>query len=208
MPCGVQTIEFEIARAVSKNMLYGGLTQVREMGEPRWRATFTYAPMKRAEFQALQAWLDSLRGGMRTFLAHDALKSYPVSYRGGFGGLTRAVGGVFDGTASVTGFAGADSFSVAALPAGFVLRAGDMVGLVQGGNRGLYRILEDVTATAGGAATLTVEPRIVPGLFTTAAQATFVRPACLMTLDPDSISASRTAMIRSPISFSGIQKVY
>lgn len=207
MPCGVQTIEFEIARAVSKNALYGGTTQVREMGEARWRASFSYAPMKREQFQALQAWLDSLRGGLRTFLGHDALKPYPLAYRGGFGGLLRAGGGAFDGTGSVVSI-GTDTISVGQMPAGFVLRAGDMIGLVEGGRYGLFRILEDVSANGAGSLAVTVEPRIVPGLFTIAARASFSRPSCLMTLDADSISASRTAMIRAPISFSGIQKIY
>lgn len=207
MLCGVLTTTFEIRRFMSSNQLYGGTTQVREMAESRWGAEFTYAPMGRAQFQTLQAWLDSQRGGLRTFLAHDPLKPYPVSYtKAAMLALARAGGGAFDGTATLTALS-ASGFTLAGLPNGFLLKAGDHVGLIQSGRYGVFRILEDVTATPGGAAALTVEPRVPTNLFTTAASATLVRPSCSMILDPASSPSSRTAGSRAPISFSGIQSL-
>lgn len=196
--CGVRTIDFKIARYVSTNLLYGGKTQVREQAEPRWMATFSYAPMPRTEFQALQSWLDSLRGGLRDFYAFDPLKSLPVNYR------SSGLPGGFGGTGTVSSVT-VNGFTVSGLPSGFVLKAGDMVGLEEGAKRGLYRITEDAT---GASVALTVEPRVNTTLFSSAAVARVVRPVCVMTLDGESISDQRTAQIRNPITFSAIQKVY
>ena len=77
MLCGVQQSSFSIGRPMAINRLNGGVTQVRELGEPRWFASFTYAGFMRMQFQELQAWIDSLRGGLQYFYAHDALKPYP-----------------------------------------------------------------------------------------------------------------------------------
>ncbi|WP_375458890.1 hypothetical protein [uncultured Enterovirga sp.] len=205
MLCGVLSSQFEIRRFMSTNQLAGGTTQVREAAEPRWMAEFTYAPMGRAAFQQLQAWLDTLRGGLRFFLAHDALKPYPVGYgKAALLALTRAGGGAFDGTATLSSIS-ATGFTLTSLPGGFALKAGDHIGLVQSGRFGLFRIVEDATASGGGAVTLTVEPRVPTNLFTTGALAHLVRPSCTMILDPASISASRSAGSRAPITFSGIQ---
>lgn len=206
MPCGVQTSEFEPQRYMATNQLYGGTTQVREVAETRWRGSFTYAPRRRPEHQALQAWLDSLRGGLRAFLAHDHMKPFPVRYPGGVTGLARAGGGAFDGTGGVSGRSAA-GFSMTTLPAGFDLKAGDMVGLVEAGRYGLFRLAEDALASASGIAALVVEPRFNTSLFTGAARANLVRPPCTMILDPASVSAPRSAGAPGVVTFAGLQTI-
>jgi hypothetical protein len=194
-------------RFESRSLLRSGGTQSVEYAEPRWRGEFVYFPMGRAEFQRLQAWLDTLRGAGRTFYGYDQLKPFPVSYPGGFGGLARAGGGAFDGTGTVSLLSGS-GFTVSTLPSGLMLKAGDMVGLVEGAKRGLFRLSEDATANEAGVVALSVEPRIPPGQsFSSAAIANFVRPACVMTLDPQSARAPRKAGGLSPISFTGIEKL-
>jgi len=201
MVCGVQTVDFEIMRSMSINRLNGGITQVREMGEPRWRASFSYFPLQRLAFQEVQAWLDSLRGGLNAFYAHDPLKPFPLSYPKG------VYPGSYTGAGPISAIS-ATGFTLSSMPNQFLLHAGDMVGLAIGSSRGLFRILEAVNTGGGTTAALTVEPRVDTAIFTTGSTAWLSRPYCTMILDPNSISASRTAGVPSPITFSAIQKLY
>lgn len=196
MLCGVVQADFSISRPMAVNRLNGGVTQVRELGAPRWVGRFTYAGHMRARFQTLQAWLDSLRGGLNSFYAHDALKPFPVTYRG-------VMPGGWNGLGALTGMS-ASTINVA-IPVALTIKAGDMVGLIEGTKRGLYRIVEDSSGTSN--ITVTVEPPINPALFTLAATANFVRPVCEMVLEPGSVSTVQTAGAPAAISFAGVQRV-
>jgi len=200
MLCGVQQASFTIGRPMAVNRLNGGVTQVRELGEPRWVASFTYAGSKRLQFQAVQAWVDSLRGGLQLFYGHDALKPYPASYPGGVG-LTG-----WGGTGTIIGLA-VDSIGVTGTIANMKFKAGDMVGLSEGTKRGLFRIVEDVTFNPAGSGVLFVEPRVSLTLFTALAIVNFFRPVCTMVLDPGSVSATQTAWGPSSVGFGGVQQV-
>ena len=199
LPCGVIASSFRISQGISTNRLNGGITQVRQFAEPRWTAEFTYAGMMRRKHQEIEAWIDSLRGGLFDFYAHDPLKPYPVMYPKGVVSYPSG----FIGNASVTSV-GTNSIGVSG-SVSYSLKVGDHVGLVEGAKRGLFRIVEDFTGASG---TLNVEPRIIAGQFTTGAFAQYNSPVCTMTIDISSLSASRTARTPSPISFAAIQKVY
>jgi hypothetical protein len=196
MICGVGTCWFRLSHGVSVNRLNGGVTQVRQYAEPRWVADFSYSPMHRASYQAVEAWIDSLRGGLLDFYGHDPLKPLPITYRSG-------LPSGFPGDPITVFAVGTNSISVAGLPTGFVLKAGDHIGIKEGTRRGLFRIMEDFVGTTGA---LNVEPRV--NGFTTAGFATLVRPACVMTIDVNTIQGGRTARQATPITFSAIQKVY
>ena len=200
MLCGVQQASFSIGRPMAVNRLNGGVTQVRELGEPRWFGSFTYAAFRRMKFQELQAWIDSLRGGLQFFYAHDALKPYPAYYPGGVG-LTG-----WPGTGTIVGLA-TDSIGVTGTIANMKFKAGDMVGLQEGAKRGLHRVVEDVTFNPAGTGVLFVEPRVQLTLFSAVAIVQFIRPVCTMVLDPGSVSTTQTAGTPSSISFAGVQQV-
>jgi len=197
LPCGVLTTSFKIARGMSRNLIHSGVTQVREFAEPRWVASFTYAPMKRAGFQDIEAWVDSLRGGLMDFYAHHPLRPFPVSYP-----FFPALG--WNGIANVTSI-GVNTIGVAGMLANFTLKPGDMIGLIEGARRGLFRVIEPHVGASG---LLTIEPRIVPGVFTGATICNVARPVCVMTIDVDSISGEQTAGQAAPFGFSAVQKVY
>lgn len=207
LPCGIATRDFTIARGTSANRMNGGATQVREWAAPRWQASFTSAPLRRREHQALEAWLDTARGGLRAFLAHDPLKPYPVAYtRAQFLTLSRAGGGAFDGTSTLLTY-NTGTIGIGSLPVGLTLKAGDMVGLAPAGLYLLHRLAEDVVADALGRITVTVEPAVQVAWLAVGVPVTFVRPPCLMVLDPGSVSTPRTAGQTGAISFSAVQQV-
>ena len=165
---------FRLDRYMQVNRFRGGTEDVIEVAQPRWRIAWNLGTVDDATYQEIEAFLESLLGGAREFLAWRRNRPLPRMYRGGLDGLTRHGGGAFDGTATVTAIS-ATGLTLATLPTGFAFKAGDMIGLVEDGRYGLHMAMEDVTATAG-VASLTVEPKIMTSQFTTAAVANLDRP--------------------------------
>lgn len=207
----------ELDPFTSSNQLYGGKTQGRQFAEPRWRGYFRTVELYNATtLREWEAWLDSLDGAVRTFLAHDERypfpQNYPESAAGagdGFTGLDRAGGGAFDGTGAISALSG-NSITLTQLPATtFALKAGDMLGLVESPYYGLYRLLEDVTSNGSGVASVNVRPSVNPvgaTLFTTAATYNLIRPKCVMTLEPE-FTDRPGERLTGAIGFQGIQKI-
>ena len=197
------SFEFRLEPVTTTNSLYSGKTHVQIVGPGAfWTATYQTRPHRREMRDKYKAWFDSLRGGARTFLAHDPDACFPRNYTT-FSGLTRHGGGAFDGTAATTELA-ANEIAINTLPSTFAVKAGDLVGLIQSGRYGLFRIVEDATAV-NGALTATVEPRVNTSLFTTSATVNFAKPVCEMILG--NVEGQRSTNV-SPISFSGTQRIY
>ncbi len=147
-----------------------------------WRfrlSTYTLRPPALAEWIS---WKNSLRGGLRTFVASDSRRSAPLTYP-----TATAPGDVssgWSGTATVTSVGTSGALGLSGLPTAYQFKAGDRIGLEQGSplRRGYYEVLEDVTAS-GGAATVTVAPFLHTGIFTTSATARIWRPTCELVID-------------------------
>lgn len=205
LPCGVQTVTFEPSYTQAVNRARSGDVQAIEQADARWRAEIAWAPRTRAGYQARRAWLDGARGALVRVLVHDALQPYPLRYpRALLESLARPGGTPFDGTASVMALS-ASSLTLGILPPGFVISAGDYVGLVEAGKYGLVRVFADAVADTAGHAVLTVYPTGQTKHFSVIAQARLVRPACLMVIDPGAASASRSAAQSGPVSFTASQ---
>lgn len=200
---GIAGVTFDLEEYMAINDLFGGETDAHEVAPRRWKADYTTRHLRDADQRAWRAFKNKQRGGLLTFYAYDPEREYPSNYPSGFGGLTRAGGGAFDGTGTVTALTNY-GFTIATLPASFVLKEGDLIGLVQSGYRGLYEISADVTANGSGVATVAVEPE-VGSVFTTSATFNLYRPVCIMKLTD--YAAPRT-VVGGVITFSGIQKLY
>jgi hypothetical protein len=100
----------------------GGQLVSVELGPARWVGEWQTNRLPEIDFNALRAWLSSLRGSGRSFYGRDRLHSFPFSCPNGFGGLTRAGGGAFDGTATSWSVDGSRSaLTLNGLPAGLAL---------------------------------------------------------------------------------------
>lgn len=208
MLAGCQATDtMRLIRTEAASMLASGATQAIQLAPPRWRCDYTTKPLSMAERRPWRAWLDSLNGALRTFLGHSPLQVWPGAYPGGFAGLDRASGGAFDGTAQASAVS-ATGISIVGLPAGFVLGAGDLVGLVQNGKYGLYRIMEAVVAAGNGTASVTLSPAVNTSLFAIGATVNFARPVCEMILDPATAPDASAELSRKPVTFTGIQRLY
>lgn len=183
LPSGL-TLEqtmFKLMRSVQTTPLRGGGSVSVDYAPARWTTTIrTPAGLNRTKADPVKAFAAKL-GRYRQVYMWDWLRPYPKTYPAGFGSLTRAGGGSFDGTANVTALT-ASTIALSTLPASFVVKAGDMIGLTEGSRRGLYTVVDDATANGSGVVTLNVEPAVESMLFTDAATANFDKPVCVMTL--------------------------
>lgn len=176
-----------------------------DVGPPLWAAEWTCPPMSAADFAEWRAWLNSLRGAARMFYGRDRSRRFPLLYPSGFGGLTRAGGGAFDGTATSWSVDGTRSLlTLNGMPASFQLRAGDYVGFLWSTNtrRSLVRAQETATANGSGVLVVEVEP-FVPLVTPGGATATLDQPACLMRLTD--FDADIDASVIGRVSFKAIQ---
>jgi hypothetical protein len=184
----------------------GGVAVV-ETGGHAWRATFMSPPRyKKDDLLLIKAWFNSMRGGTFNFLAHDAARPYPRNYPSGFGGMTRAGGSAFDGTATVTAVT-TSTIALSTLPANFVLKPADYISLIKSGKYSLHQIMEAVTGNGAGVATVTVEPPIVTSVFAPPSlTANLALPLGLFVPDPRSWQGDPTAR-RAACSFSAWSRI-
>jgi hypothetical protein len=203
---GIASQSFELQRQQLSAPERGGRFVSVDIGQPLWSAEYATPALTEAQFSEWRAWLSSLRGSSRMFNGRDRSRRYPLLYPSGFGSLTRAGGGAFDGTAtswSVDVTRAILTFN--GLPASFSISAGDYVGFAWSSNtkRALVRAQENVNANGSGVASFEVEPfvsQVVPG----GAVATLDQPSCLMRLLGDS-DASYNVSNFGRVSFKAIQ---
>lgn len=184
MPTGLVLVQspLRLIRSVQTTPLRGGGALSVDYAPARWSTSLrTPSHLDRDRVDPVRAFIDRLKGGVERVYMGDWLRKYPRTYPTGFAALTRAGGGSFDGTADVTSLT-ASTIALATLPASFALKAGDMIGLVEGDYRSLHRIVVDATANGSGIATVTVEPAVSTTIFTASAVANFSSPVCIMAL--------------------------
>jgi len=123
-------------------------TQVLLLPGAQWVASYTLPPMRRATAAPWLAFLAQLDGMAETFWGFDPDAIAP---QGTGAGAPKVNGGGQTGAALVT-----DGWT--ALSA--ILKAGDYVAFDVAGGRSLHMVTADVSASAGGAATLAIKPNL------------------------------------------------
>lgn len=175
-----------------------------EVGPAMWNAKYSTRLLTRAAFAEFNAWVASLRGGMRTFKATVPRHRWPLAYPRGFSGLLVS-GSPFSGSGVLNSIGtGRDEITVASLPAGFVLGVGDWLSIPVGTKQRLHNILEGGTASGLGAVNLTVEPIIDPSVTAGAVPVLFDAPWCDMVLSAEA-DVIPDPMGGGSISFEGLQ---
>lgn len=126
--------DLQVYRRQSMGVAGAGRDFVIDRGLPQWRGTWKTNPLSAADHGIWRAWRDSLQGSARYFLGWDPLREYPLAYMpAGFGALTRWDGSPWAGegylAAVATGAGPRDLATLADLPNGLALQAGDYVAL-------------------------------------------------------------------------------
>jgi len=197
-PSGIARVTFEIERVDFAAPQAGGRQGGVQAGWPLWAARFELDRVDPESADLWRAFFSRLRGRIRRFYCGDPTRRLPKLYRGGFGGLARAVGGSFDGSAlgwSQTILPGGDArLTLTGLPAGFQISIGDYIGFLWDAagapagsfeRRTMARVVLPTTAGAGGVAQIIVEPPLDPLVVPAGAVAHFTNPLCVMQLVPE-----------------------
>lgn len=142
----------------------------------------------------------SLEGVLKTFLAFPKSRCFPVAYPNG----SWPTGGAFDGVGQVATIASnRKAISLSDLPVGYKVTIGDYI---QIGDKDLHMVMEPATAGAGGVTSqFEVRPHLWPGV-TAPIAATLIKPSCIMTIVPGSISTTADmATGRGTVTFQAIE---
>lgn len=139
-----------------------GRVRVADVRDPRWVADIASTPVLAADFDALQALVESLDGGAGTFLLWNAQRQYPQA----------DPGGTTLGASTVTVLSvGSDNKSLAlqGLPTGYELRRGDLVQVTYASpltNIALHRVIAASVIADGDGETeeFEVRPHILTGM--------------------------------------------
>lgn len=200
-PSGIARVRFEPQRVDYAAPQASGKQGGVQAGWPLWAANFELDPSDPESADLWRAFFARLRGRIRRFYCGEPTRPFPLACPAGFAGMTRAGGGVFDGSASGWAQAinadGDAEISLAGLPADLVLNIGDYVGFkwdATGAAAGSYerrtmaRLVLPAQASAAGDVTVTVEPPIDTRVVPAGAIAHLDNPVCVMQLVPDNSS--------------------
>lgn len=130
----------------------GGYTQVFQRSIPTWYAEYTTPPLNGPRYNETISFLDSLEGGLNTFLGYDPRRPMPYAYR------DMDLLATPWGSPNFTGYNVANStLTLNNFAAGSVITKGDYLAFFDGKGWHLFRSMQ--TVTASGTQVLTVKPR-------------------------------------------------
>jgi len=199
---GTFTLVDAVASSASRSGAKLNLTRV---SDPTWTLDVETPPLRPHEKRAWTAWKNSLRGGLREFLAYDITRNPPAAYPKAK--TPQDISPGWGGTAAVSSLGLAGALGLSNLPAGYQVRVGDRIGLeAAAGHRGYYEAVEDAVANASGALTVTVSPFLHTSLFTTSAIARLWLPKAKFIIDWQSWQ-QETIGEPTPIAFRAVQRV-
>ncbi|TKT78428.1 hypothetical protein [Aquamicrobium sp. LC103] len=189
--------EFDPLHRQEQSRQANGRTLVKDLGSPLWRTTFQSRSMAPNELDGWRARLSTLEDGLQEFRAWPKSRCYPIAYPRGIGMGTVA------GAQVDTINANRKAIGISGLSAGYRLSVGDYLRI---GTADLHRVVEARVANASGVATqFEVRPHLWP-LAAVGQPVSLVKPYCLMTAVPGSITTTADAATgRGVISFQAIE---
>jgi len=199
--CFTEACVFEPVYQQTRNITGGGTPDVADVGPMMWHGVWRTTLLSRSEFGEWDAWLDSLRGGLRTFKGRPNRHRWPMTYPRGFDGLTVS-GSAFSGNGNLSAIGSTrDIVTINQVPTGFKLLPGDWFSIAVSGKQRLHKVTEGATALSTGF-TISCEPTIEVGVSTGIA-VKFFEPYCDMVLTKS--DRQRDANRGGSISFEGMQ---
>lgn len=165
-----------------------------------WRGTVTLGRMTQAEANHAGVMMDLLRPSGRLFRAFDLRRPWPANDPNGviLGSSLPIIN---------TLVAGNRELRLSGLPAGYILRRGDMLGWTTGGRAALHRVVDEVvTANASGLTPVFEVSTRIEGPPAIGTSVSLIRPSIPCMLVRDTISPGETRQrITEGFSFSFVQ---
>jgi hypothetical protein len=190
--------EFKLNYRQEQSRSAGGVTFVKDLGSPLWTLKATTAALRLDDALDYEALLETLEGGVQTFMAYDLRRPYPRQHStGAFSdtGVTATVGG------------NNKSIAVSGVDPGFQVSRGDYLVIEVAGAKKLHQVSEPSTASAGGVLALfEVRPHLWPGA-AAGQPVRFKKPAIPMTMLPGSIAKTQMGALHTSINFAAMQDV-
>ncbi len=175
-----------------------------EYYNPYFVAKFGTRPLYGPERRDWSAWKNSLRGGMKSFLAYDNTRQFAIAYPAGCPLLTD-FGGAWNGQGISTALS-ARSVTLGGAAVGYVASPGDHVGFVQDGHYSLHEITEGGTANGSGVLTVAFDPYVPLEMFSIGATVVLYKPKARFILDQESWEEANGQPNKPiPIAFAGSQ---
>lgn len=196
--------EFDLLWRQEQSRTADGRTYVKDLGSPLWRATYQSRPVRRPVLDMWRARLKVLENGLNTFVGRPLHRCYPIAYPKP---VFDAQFPTFSGIAAVNSInANRKAISLQTLPVGFKVSAGDMITIgSSGATYNLHQVVEDATANASG---ITPQFEIRPHLWPQSVvgnMAQIIKPFCVMTLVPDSVSTTAELNGFGSVTFQGVE---
>lgn len=172
---------FRLSYRQEVSRVAGGTTIRKNNGRPLWKAEFASRRLSANEVSYVRARLDSLDGGLFTFMGYDPARCRPIAYPG--------KGGWFEGFNGIGNLAAIyedrKRIDVGGFPSGYIFSVGDLINV---GAARLYSVVKGATAGSDGVAyEIEVRPYLYPE--TSVGNAVSVlRPFCDMAINPDETS--------------------
>jgi len=161
----------ELTRFISSSRTHGGLTNVVEYGDPVWQLSLTTAPLNYSDGAMVDAWFQSLRGGLIPVEVKAPHYCTPRAHIKNRGAETQT--GLIVNISSVT----KSRFQMGGLASGLILSVGDFVTISQEGRYHLGRVTKSFAL--GGAPIIEIEPPLAAS-FTAGAVVHFDRATLIM----------------------------
>lgn len=161
----------------------GRRTETADSVTPYWTLRASTTLLQFRAYDDMSAFLMEASDGGQCFLAFDIFRPRPSAYDKPLSG-TRAIGGAFNGTATLVSVQSARQVMVSGLPAGFIINRGCNVGFRRSSLvRSLHRVTEDVTAGSDGIAVLKFRYGLDALFVPAGTTVDFEKPCCVMQLD-------------------------
>lgn len=190
-----ETAKFTLQRRQELSRTADGRTQGKDLGPAIWRAEFQTYPLAQADAEALEADLMTLQGVVNSFYAVTMRRRAPLTW------ASNTLAGV---TVLAIG-ASNDKISLAGLPAGFVMTAGDFVTITTSSGTELHKLARGGTADGNGQTPkMEVVPHIRPGVAAGDA-VTLIDPFAEMVMEPGSLDMPRQSLRRWRVGFKAVQ---
>lgn len=176
----------------------GGEPLYADLAPMSWDAEFTTVAMEHAEAASIMALINSLAGGLNSFLAWNPTLPYPSSDPTGsiFGAATPVLGTITNRL--VTAFTG--------FPAGYVVPRGTYFGVLFDTSRRYFgQFAEDKTADGSGAIMATSITPALPASISAGAAVTISKPVAKFRMVPNSAYPSFSDIVHERITLTARQ---
>ena len=168
-----------------------GRTRVKDFGTPIWTASYTTKNLSPNKLDYWRARLNLLENGLNTFIAYPLSRCRPIKHPEGVGVPSAPLVNSINANGKALSLKAAN---------GLNLSVGDYISV----KNILYNVMEDAVASSGVTPQFEVRPHLS---LTTLLNdpVLIIKPRCLMTLVPGSVSTTSGLNGRASVSFQAIE---